>query len=383
MENMGIARNYKGRTVLVTGHSGFKGSWLVLLLVRLGAAVSGFSLEPNPAREAIYHTGRVEEKLQTEVFADIRDSEAIDKAVRELKPDFIFHLAAQPLVRLSYSAPLLTYTTNVIGTLNLLEAIRKSEKAMTCILATSDKCYENTGQLQGYRENAPMGGYDPYSSSKGCCELLISSWNRSFFNVTDYARHQKAVAPVRAGNVIGGGDYAVDRIIPDVVRAVSSGRPAHIRRPQAVRPWQHVLDCLWGYITLGANLSRPSIRGPEGWNFGPDLENCITVQSLVDNFVRLYGDGTVEYAFDNTLHEAAFLMLDATKAKRLLNWRPVLNLQTALEFTAGHYRHPGCTEEQINSFLALTEKASGNERLVPAACAAYHRGGHSVLESGV
>lgn len=351
MENLEIAHCYAGKKVLVTGHSGFKGSWLVLLLERLGAKVSGLSLAPNPVPDALYYTEKISSRLEHEVFGDIREAGPLCAVVNENAPDFIFHFAAQPLVRHSYAEPLPTYATNVMGTANLLEAVRLNGKTMTCILATSDKCHENKGKLWSYRENESMGGHDPYSSSKGCCELLISSWRNSFFNAGNYNAHRKSVASVRAGNVIGGGDYAADRIIPDIVRAVRANLPVRIRDPHSIRPWQHVLDCLWGYLFLGAHMYGDPLRYSEGWNFGPDPESYVTVRELVEIFTASYGKGAAKYAEYTSLHEADLLTLDSTKARQHLGWKPVLNLRQALEFTARHYREPGCAHEQLNFFL--------------------------------
>lgn len=240
---------YKGKRVLVTGHTGFKGSWLSIWLHELGTEVVGVAKEPFSERDNFVLSG-VGNKIAADIRADIRDGNRLKEIFREYNPEIVFHLAAQPLVRLSYEIPVETYETNVMGTINIMEAIRSTESVKVGVMITTDKCYENKEQIWGYREDEPMGGYDPYSSSKGCCELAIASWRRSFFNPKDYDKHGKSIASVRAGNVIGGGDWAADRIIPDCIRALEAEKPIDIRSPRSIRPWQHVLEPLSGYMLL-------------------------------------------------------------------------------------------------------------------------------------
>ena len=259
---------YRGKRVLVTGHTGFKGSWLSVWLHELGAEVVGVGLDPATDRDNFMLTG-IGEKIKADIRADIRDGERMKEIFAEYKPEIVFHLAAQPLVRLSYDIPVETYQTNVMGTINVMEAIRATDSVKGGVMITTDKCYENKEQIWGYRENEPMGGYDPYSSSKGAAEIAIASWRRSFFNPNDYQRHGKSIASVRAGNVIGGGDWALDRIIPDCIRALEAGKPIDIRSPKAIRPWQHVLEPLSGYMLLAKKMWESPTEYCEGWNFGP------------------------------------------------------------------------------------------------------------------
>ena len=361
MESMGIAMTgfgniYKDKTILVTGHTGFKGSWLSIWLSELGANVIGYSLDPYTEKDNFVLSG-LKDKI-IDIRGDIRDSEKLEQVFKEYKPEYVFHLAAQPLVRLSYDKPKETYEVNVMGTLNILECIRKCEATKYGILITTDKVYENKEQLWGYRENDPMGGYDPYSSSKGCCELLISSWRNSFFNIQDYKKHQKAIVSVRAGNVVGGGDWANDRIIPDCIRAIESGNEIEIRSPKSIRPWEHVLEPLSGYLLLGQKLTENPVKYSEGWNFGPKLDSIITVWEVAQKVVKFYGQGNVIDRSDvKNVHEAKLLALDISKAKFKLGWNPTLNIEDTLELTVDWYKryknenvYELCVE-QIKTFL--------------------------------
>ena len=267
---------YRGKRVLVTGHTGFKGSWLAVWLHEIGAEVIGVGLDPATERDNFELTG-IGGKIAADIRADIRDGERLKHIFKEYKPEIVFHLAAQPLVRLSYQCPVETYQTNVMGTINVLEAIRATGSVKIGVMITTDKCYENREQIWGYRENEAMGGYDPYSSSKGAAEIAIASWRRSFFNPDKYSEHGKAVASVRAGNVIGGGDWALDRIIPDCIRALEAGLPIDIRSPRSIRPWQHVLEPLSGYMLLAKKMWEEPAKYCEGWNFGPNPESISTV----------------------------------------------------------------------------------------------------------
>ena len=325
---------YQGCRVLVTGHSGFKGSWLVAWLEQLGAQVLGYSLGPldEPSHWSLLGLN------STSVWGDICDARCLNDAVEEFKPEVVFHLAAQPLVRLSYDDPIATYQTNVIGTLRVLEAARRVGSVRAVVVVTTDKCYENREWERGYTEEDAMGGYDPYSSSKGCAELATSSYRRSFFHPDSYgADHHTLIASVRAGNVIGGGDWAVDRLLPDAVRAVEAGQTVQIRKPQATRPWQHVLDPLSGYLLLGQRLLGGETECATGWNLGPDDEP-ITVREVLERFGASLPGLRASYGTESPdLHEANLLQLDCTKAQTQLGWRPVWDSRAAIDNTARWY----------------------------------------------
>lgn len=329
---------YKGKRVLVTGHTGFKGSWLSIWLHALGAEVVGAGLDPATGRDNFVLTG-IGEKINADIRADIRDARKMKQIFAEYQPEIVFHLAAQPLVRLSYDMPVETYQTNVMGTINVMEAIRATDSVKAGVMITTDKCYDNKEQIWGYRENEPMGGYDPYSSSKGAAEIAISSWRRSFFNPCRYADHGKSIASVRAGNVIGGGDWALDRIIPDCIRALESGKPIDIRSPRSIRPWQHVLEPLSGYMLLAKKMWNAPTEYCEGWNFGPRAESISTVWEVAEKVVKHYGKGTLRDLSDpNALHEAKLLMLDISKARFRLGWEPVMGIDRTIAMTTDWYR---------------------------------------------
>ena len=328
---------YRGKRVLVTGHTGFKGSWLSIWLHELGAEVIGIGKDPYTERDNYVLSG-LKDKI-TDLRGDIRDGELMKKLFLEYQPDIVFHLAAQPLVRLSYEIPVETYETNVLGTIHVLEAIRATENVRVGVMITTDKCYENKEQIWGYRENEPMGGYDPYSSSKGAAEIAISSWRRSFFNPEQYEKHGKSIASVRAGNVIGGGDWALDRIIPDCIRALEAGKPIEIRSPKAIRPWQHVLEPLSGYMLLAQKMWNEPTKYCEGWNFGPRPESISTVWEVATRVVENYGSGELRDLSDpNALHEAKLLMLDISKAKFQLGWEPGMNIDQTVKLTVDWYK---------------------------------------------
>lgn len=329
---------YAGKRVLVTGHTGFKGSWLSIWLHALGAEVIGVSLDPATERDNYVLSG-IDKKIKADLRADIRDGEAMKRIMEEYRPEIVFHLAAQPLVRLSYEQPVETYQTNVMGTINVLEAIRASDSVKVGVMITTDKCYENKEQLWGYRENEAMGGYDPYSSSKGAVEIAIASWRRSYFNPEKYAEHGKAIASVRAGNVIGGGDWALDRIIPDCIRALEADKAIEIRSPKSVRPWQHVLEPLSGYMLLAKKMWEAPTEYCEGWNFGPNHESISTVWQVAEKVVQNYGKGTLcDISGSNALHEAKLLMLDISKAKFHLGWEPRMDIDQTVQTTVEWYK---------------------------------------------
>jgi CDP-glucose 4,6-dehydratase len=330
MENMVDLSIYKGKKVFITGHTGFKGSWLCLLLHELGAEVYGYALNP-PTDPSLYKVAKVGELVTSYIF-DVRDYSKLYNVMSVVQPDMVFHLAAQPLVRDSYRNPVDTYAINVMGTVNLLEAVRHTKTVRAVVNVTTDKCYENKEWLWGYRENEPMGGYDPYSNSKGCSELVTSAFRSSFFNPADYGRtHQVALASARAGNVIGGGDWAEDRLIPDFIRAIGKGEKVKIRSPHAIRPWQHVLEPLSGYLILGAKLLTEGDKYAEGWNFGPDDSDAKPVEWIIDRICTLWGNGA-SYETDTNPqpHEATYLKLDCSKAKARLGWYPKWDIDTAI-----------------------------------------------------
>lgn len=324
-------QTYRAKRVLITGHTGFKGSWLTLWLKMLGAEVCGYALEPN-THPSMFQAVQADEGIYN-VFGDILDREKLNKTFQDFKPEIVFHLAAQPLVRLSYSEPVLTYETNVIGTLNVLEAARKTPSVKSFVNITTDKCYENKEIARGYREDEPMGGYDMYSSSKGCVEILSSSYRRSFLLKDGYA-----MATARAGNVIGGGDWAADRLIPDCVRFIESGKEIEIRNPVATRPWQHVLEPLSGYLLLGHLLYTQGKEFADGFNLGPNPESVLTVAEVAKRVVDIYGKGSVKVHKKDDLHEANLLMLDITKAEKVLGWVPTYTAQQAIEATVAWYK---------------------------------------------
>jgi CDP-glucose 4,6-dehydratase len=322
---------YNGKKVFITGHTGFKGSWLCLLLHQLGAEVYGYALQP-PTNPSLYELAKID-ALVTSCIADIRDFQTLSKALSDAQPDMVIHLAAQPLVRDSYKNPIDTYAINVMGTVTLLEAVRHVPSVRAVINVTTDKCYENKEWLWGYRENEPMGGYDPYSNSKGCSELVTSSFRSSFFNPADYGKtHRVAIASARAGNVIGGGDWAEDRLIPDFIRAITNKETVNIRSPYAIRPWQHVLEPLSGYLLLGAKLWEEGCNYAEGWNFGPEDADAKPVEWIVRTICDLWGEGAA-YQIDAAPqpHEATFLKLDCSKAKARLGWRPRRTIDATLK----------------------------------------------------
>lgn len=328
---------WQGRRVFLTGHTGFKGSWLALWLRQLGAQVTGYALAPSttPSLHELAGGGQADNSI----IADIRDRERLARAVADCRPEVVFHLAAQPLVRRSYEDPVETYSTNVMGTVHLLEAVRAAGGVKAVVVVTSDKAYENREWPWGYRESDPMGGYDPYSSSKGCTELVAASWRASFFNPADHAAHGVALATARAGNVIGGGDWSPDRLVPDLLAAFAQGKPAQIRNPHAMRPWQHVLEPLQGYLMLAQRLAQEGPPWAQAWNFGPEDADTRPVSWIADQLARHWG-GQAGWVTDDRQHphEANWLKLDCSKARQQLAWAPRWNLHRALEAIADWQR---------------------------------------------
>jgi len=321
---------WQDKRVFITGHTGFKGSWLCLWLSKMGAKVTGYALQP-PTTPSLFEIAKVGE-LVTSIQGDIRDISKLQLAMQQAKPEIVFHMAAQPLVRDSYKIPVETYEINVMGTVHLLEVVRQCQGVKAVVNVTTDKCYENKEWIWGYRENEPMGGYDPYSNSKGCSELVTASYRNSFFNWKEYEKHGVALASVRAGNVIGGGDWAKDRLIPDCIESLLKNKPIIIRSPQAIRPWQHVLEPLSGYLTLAEKLYTDGPRYAEGWNFGPNETDVQTVGWIVGRMCKLWKDkATYQLDSTNQLHEANYLKLDCSKAKTKLQWYPQWNLETTLQ----------------------------------------------------
>lgn len=321
---------FSGKKILITGHTGFKGSWLSMVLHIMGAKVFGYSLNP-PTNPSLFEVAGVGE-LVTSYIGDIRDFNFLKKTISETAPEIIIHMAAQPLVLEAFKNPVETYSVNVMGTVNLLEAVRLCGGVKAIVNVTTDKCYENKEWLWGYRENETLGGYDPYSNSKACSELATSSYRNSFFNKADYQKHGVAIATARAGNVIGGGDWAADRLIPDFIRAISVGEKVKIRNPLAIRPWQHVLEPLFGYLVLAENLYTVGTDFGEAWNFGPDDTDARNVEWVIKKICSFWGE-TAGYETDknNYPHEAGYLKLDCSKAKTKLGWSPKWNLETSLK----------------------------------------------------
>ena len=349
---------YKGKKVLITGHTGFKGSWLSIWFQELGAEVVGVGLAPYSEKDNFVLSG-IGKRIKADIRADIRDGEKMKQIFAEYQPEIVFHLAAQPLVRLSYEQPVETYQTNVMGTINIMEAIHATKSVKVGVMITTDKCYDNKEQLKGYVETDPFGGYDPYSSSKGACEIAIQSWRRSFFNPEDYGKkHTVSIASVRAGNVIGGGDWAKDRIIPDCIRALETTKVIDIRSPKAVRPWEHVLEPLSGYMLLAQKMWEKPTEYCEGWNFGPEAESVLTVWEVASAIIESFGFGELKDVSDpNAFHEANLLMLNIEKAKIRLGWKPRLNAKECAVLTSDWYKryktenvYEICLDE-INKFI--------------------------------
>jgi CDP-glucose 4,6-dehydratase len=368
---MGLNRDFwQDKSVFVTGHTGFKGSWLSVWLQRLGAKIYGYALKPSSSPN-LFDAARVEDGMHSTV-ADVRNYPDIQKAMQTARPQIAFHLAAQPLVRASYDNPVDTFAANVMGTVNFLEAVRNTPSIRVAVIVTSDKCYENDQGTMTFRETDRMGGNDPYSSSKGCAELVTAAYRRSFFN-----DGKVAIATVRAGNVIGGGDWADDRLIPDLIRAFAKQRPLTLRYPQAVRPWQHVLEPLRGYLMLAEQLWHNPGVSNGGWNFGPNGDDAWPVVDVVRTAARIWGQGA-RWTADTkaSLHEAHYLNLDCTLAREKLSWSPVTHLEQALDWTLSWYRchldgtidMRKVTEAQIARYEELAMPVGDNPEFRMGAC---------------
>ncbi|MEL6863195.1 MAG: CDP-glucose 4,6-dehydratase [Bacteroidota bacterium] len=341
---------YRNKKVFITGHTGFKGAWLVYWLHQMGAQVKAFALAAE--ENSLYHTMNGDALCES-VVGDIRDADHLYQEVTAFQPDFVFHLAAQSLVRESYRESRYTFEVNSMGTVNLLEALRGVHKKCSVVIITTDKVYENQEVMRPYKEEDRLGGYDPYSASKACAELITQCYRNAFFNTADYAHHQKAIATARAGNVIGGGDWAEDRLIPDIARSLANGIPLIIRSPHAIRPWQHVLEPLCGYLLLGIRLSEEPITFSEGWNFGPDIEDNLTVQEMVEKALAIWGSGTYEIqASKENFHEAGLLKLDIEKTKMRLAWTPAFTADVAVQRTMQWYRDFLAAPERVADWLA-------------------------------
>lgn len=332
-----MVNSWRGRRVFLTGHTGFKGSWLALWLARLGAHVRGYALDPE-TEPNLFTVANVGSALD-DIRGDLLDRPRLEQSMLEFAPEVVFHLAAQPLVRRSYSDPLGTYATNVLGTAHVLEAVRKAPSVRAVVCVTTDKCYENHEVDRPYRETDPLGGHDPYSSSKACAEIVCSAYRSSFFSVDRPGEHRVALATARAGNVIGGGDWSEDRLIPDLIRGFEAGTPVRIRRPNAIRPWQHVLEPARGYITLAERLLAGDARAAGPFNFGPEPDDAWPVSAIADHLTAAWGPGAAWVRdADQGVHEAGLLRLDSSKAHASLGWKPHLNIEAALQWTIAWYQ---------------------------------------------
>lgn len=341
---------WKGKKVFLTGHTGFKGSWLSIWLQQLGAELTGYALAP-PTDPSLFELANVARGMQS-IIGDIRDGAMLTAAMRDAAPEIVIHMAAQPLVRRSYVDPVETYATNVMGTVNLLEAVRQTSSVRAVVNVTTDKCYENKEWLWGYRENEAMGGFDPYSSSKGCAELVTAAYRSSFFSAEKYSQHQVALATARAGNVIGGGDWAEDRLIPDIVAAFDRAQPVVIRNPLATRPWQHVLEPLRGYLMLAEKLCVEGSAFAEAWNFGPRSDDARPVEWIVKQLAEKWPEpATWQIDGAGHPHEANYLNLDISKAGHRLNWQPAMKLDQALDLIV-HWTRARSAGDDL---LALTQ----------------------------
>jgi CDP-glucose 4,6-dehydratase len=361
MESMvNVSSFWNSRRVFLTGHTGFKGGWMTLWLRSMGAQVTGYSL--GPATEPnLFTRARVADGIHS-IVGDIRDAAHLGSAMVGARPEVVFHMAAQPLVRDSYSRPVETYDTNVMGTVNVLETMRRVPTVRAAVMVTTDKCYENREWEWGYRENEPLGGYDPYSSSKACAELVTSAYRSSFFSPANYSEHGVAIASARAGNVIGGGDWATDRLVPDMIRALRRGESVQIRNPHAIRPWQHVLEPLAGYLALAEKLHVEGPKFAEAWNFGPYDFDAQPVGRVIEELVRVWGEGA-NWVADTRPHphEATYLKLDCSKAHARLTWHPRWGLNLALRHIVDWYKAEARGEDMRTFTLRQIENFVGSE----------------------
>lgn len=343
---------YQGKKIFLTGHTGFKGAWMLKTLSVLGAEVKGYALVPRTPNDLFHLIDG--DKICDSVIADLRDKKRLEEEILSFQPDYVFHLAAQPLVRLSYEIPSETFEVNAIGTAHLLDAIRLLDKKCDVVLITTDKVYHNNEWVYPYRENDRLGGYDPYSASKACTELVIDSYRNSFFNMKNFDSHKKGIAVARAGNVIGGGDWSKDRLIPDIVRALIANETIVIRNPKSVRPWQHVLEPVIGYLILGMYLSQAPTNYSQAFNFGPYTQDALSVEEMLNLAIENWGSGTykIKQEIDQP-HEAGLLKLDINKAAVDLNWYPKMNAINTLDFTLSWYKEFIANKDNINAF---TEK---------------------------
>ena len=349
---------YKNKKVLITGHTGFKGSWLSVYLNMLGAKVYGFSLKPK--ENSLYEFINSESFIKKSYIEDINNYNSINKVINKLKPDFIFHLAAQAIVRKSYNEPLETFNTNIIGTVNLLNSLKTLKESCNVIIITTDKVYENKEKKYPYKEFDELGGYDPYSSSKACAEIITNSYRRSFFNLKNIKSHKKAICTVRAGNVIGGGDWTEDRIIPDLVKSFSKNLTLKIRNPNAIRPWQHVIDPIYAYLLIGHKLLKKPKLFSRPWNIGPNIEDTLSVREMVDICSNHWPNKKIKYLNEDSIfHEANLLMLDISDSKNILKWSPKLDVNESIELTINWYKnfYNGGNPYQLvlNDLLLLNE----------------------------
>jgi len=355
MENMvnlqQLESAYKGKKVFLTGHTGFKGGWMLKTLSLLGAEIKGYALDPQTPDDLFQLIQGKD--LCSSVIGDLRDKQKLESEIVAFQPDFIFHLAAQPLVRLSYEIPAETFEVNVIGTANVLDAVKLLQKKCSVVLITTDKVYHNNEWEYSYRENDRLGGYDPYSASKACAELLIDSYRNSFFNTKVYDKHLKGIAVARAGNVIGGGDWSKDRLIPDIVRSLMSDKPVVIRNPNSVRPWQHVLEPIIGYLISGIYLEKEPNNFAQAYNFGPQSEDALSVEKMLHLAIASWGAGNYQIEKDpNQPHEAGLLKLDISKVKMNIKWSPKMDATQTVKFTIDWYKCFKNNRLKVNDFTA-------------------------------
>ena len=350
---------FKNKTVLITGHTGFKGSWLSIWLNELGANVIGYALVPYTPKDNFVVTG-LESKI-THIIGDVRDYKRLKEVFTKYQPEFVFHLAAQPIVRESYLNPKETYDVNIGGTVNVFECCRLTNSVKVIINVTSDKCYENKEWIWGYRENDPMGGYDPYSSSKGCSELITAAYRKSFFNPDHFEEHGKNLSSVRAGNVIGGGDWQKDRLIPDCIRSLENNKEIKLRNPDSTRPWQHVLEPLSGYLLLASKMYQEPGKFSGAWNFGPNHDSIVSVREIVSMIVEKWGNGRwADISDKNEPHEANLLSLDVSKARNFLDWYPKWNIQKCIEKTMEWYKNINGNNLYDICYNQITEYSTKN-----------------------